>query len=137
MNNSIREKHDDEMERLQEKLESLDPASEDYLKVAKNYEILARLANDDDRNYAEAQIERLKIDAEADELAEKKQEHKKTWWLPILLTGISTAGSIVIYKMGYNVNYKMLIDVLSYEKDGFAVTTQGLRLMQKLPHYKA
>ena len=137
MNNSIREKHDDEMERILEKLESLDPASEEYQKGVKHYEILARLANDDDRNYAEAQIERLKIDAEADELAEKKQEHKKTWWLPILLTSLSTTGSIIIYKMGYKTNYRMLIDVLSYEKDGYAVTTQALKLLQKLPHYKA
>lgn len=155
MNNSIRGLHDDEMERLYEKMHDLDPTSEDYDKIFKLYETMARIANEDDKNYADAQNLRSKIEAEADRLAmeekletakltmeEKLETEKRSAEAKaqskalrngLIVTGITVFGSAFGYILTNKVNVDMLKYVLAFERDGYAITTQALKQVQKIP----
>ncbi len=158
MNNSVRGLHDDELERLCEKMSGLDPTSEDYSKIFHSYEIMAKIANEDDKNYSEAQNVKAKIEADADRLAmeekletaklamEEKLEtekraaeakaQRKALRNGLIVTSITVGGSALGYILTNHVNLSMLKYVLAFERDGYAITTQALKQVQKIPILK-
>ena len=133
MNDLNREGHDSEIERLQEKMEQLDPASEEYAKIAKNYDILVRTANDDDRMKAETELERFKIDSEMDKI---RSEEKKSRWsgtVTIIVSGVTAVGSIISSIIICRHNTRQVKEILFFEENGHTITTQSTKNLVRVP----
>lgn len=136
MNDLSRAGHDDEIERLQEKLKDIDPTSKEYTDVMKNYDILVKLANEDDKAQADNALERIRIDAETDKQNAEMQKHKWTVIAGIGTAVVTSVTSIGIYLMICMFNKAQVEEVLDFEQNGFARTSRSLNDQVKLPMHR-
>ena len=136
MNDLNRAGHDDEIERLQEKLSGLDPASKEYADVVRNYDILVKLANEDDKAQADSALERIRIDTEVDKMNSETKKHKLSTMATIAVTAVTSLTSVGIYFMICVFNKHQVNDVLFFEQNGFARTSQAMKDQVRLPMHK-
>lgn len=72
MNDLTREKLDNEISRLQDRLKAMDPTDEKYGVISRQLTVLSTLANKDDESRTKFNIECEKLDAEANLEASKR-----------------------------------------------------------------
>ena len=137
MNELTRASHDEEIERLHNKLAALeDPSSEEYAKILKAYDILVRSANEDDRVQAEARAEELRIEVEADKLEQAAEDNKKRNKLDMILGIISPVASVGMSVTAFVLNLIIQKRAMLFEERGYAFTTQSSKNLIKMPQHK-
>lgn len=134
MNELNRASHDEEIERLQTIMKELDPASEEYSRVVRQYDILVERATEDDKFKMEGKVEELKLDNEAEESKFRK------FWRKVEIIGAIAApiatilGTLSCYKMVCNTNERIQKRSIEYEERGMAHTEQSTKFISK-PNY--
>ena len=133
MDNLNREGHDSEIERLRDKMSNLDPASDEYAKIARNYDILVKTATEDDRVKAETELERFRIDADADKINSEEKWHKWTAMATIAGAVVTVAGSIASCMIVCHHNTAQVKQILFFEENGYTITSQSTKNLIKMP----
>lgn len=136
MNDLTRASHDEEIERLHERMSSLNPESEEYSKILKNYDVLIRSANEDDKIQVEAKAEELRIEADADKMRQNADEQKTLNKVNLIIAAASSVTTIVVYVMLCISNKEIQKRSIQLEMDGFAHTTRSDKYLLKMPNHK-
>lgn len=134
MNELNRASHDEEIERLQNKMKELDPTSEEYSKIVQQYDILVGRATEDDKFKMEGKIEELKFDNEAEESKFRKFWRKVEVIAAAVTPTITILGTVLCYKMVCNTNERIQKRSIDYEERGMAHTEQSTKFISK-PSY--
>ena len=133
MNDMNRSTLDMEIERIHKKMSETDPTSEEYGKMVKNADILMKMANDDDKNHAEATLEELKLDAEA-ERYEKSSKLQKLGHIVAAGSAILSSLTTLTYAIVLCVSNKKIQErSILFEMDGYSHTDRSDKFIQKAP----
>ena len=133
MNDLTRSNLDLEIERLHKQMAEMDPVSEDYGKMVKNVDILMKMANEDDKIHADATIEELKLDAEAERHEKNLKLQRFERGLQIgatVMTSLTTIAYAVILCIS---NKRIQERSILFEMDGYSHTDRSDKFLQKAP----
>ena len=136
MNDLTRASHDAEIERLHDKMSTMDPCSEEYAKILKHYDTLARAANEDDKIQAEAKAEALRIEVETEKIEQTAKDNKKRNRLDMVLGIVSAGASITVSMTAFILNLVIQKKAMLFEERGYAFTTQSSKNLIKMPQHK-
>ena len=136
MNDLTRASHDEEIERLHEKLSKLEPDSEEYSKIFKHYDMLIKSANEDDKIQAEAKAEELRIEAEADKMREDAHGKQRKDKIDLILGVISNGAGITVSVLSLAVSLIINKRILIFEENGYSLTSKSDRHQPKMPTWK-
>lgn len=136
MNDLTRGSHDTELERLQKEMAKLDPASEEYGKVLKHYDILLRSANEDDKIKVDGEAEMARVEAEEQKIRQAAEDSKKTNIVSLIVAGASAVTTITVYVMMCVANKQIQERSIQFELDGFTHTTRSDKYLMKMPNHK-
>lgn len=136
MNDLTRASHDEEIERLHEKLSKLEPDSDEYSKIFKHYDMLVKLANEDDKIQTEAKAEDLRIEADADKMREEAGGKKRRDRIDLILGTASCATSIGMSVLTLVVNLVINKRILLFEENGYSLTSKSDRHQVPMPKHK-
>ena len=136
MNDLTRASHDELIEKLQDKMTTLDPTSEEFTKVYRCYESMLKAANADDAIQVRAKAEELKIEAENEKTEKEAETARKTSKISLIIAGISSATSVIVYGIICFANKKVQLRSIDLERDGFAHTTRSSTYLNKIPNHK-
>jgi len=136
MNDLTRASHDEEIERLHDKLSRLEPDSEEYSKIFKHYDMLVKSANEDDKIQAEARAEELRIDADADKMREEANGKKRRDRIDLILGTATCVTSIGMSVLTLAVNLIINKRILVFEENGYSLTSKSDRHQVPMPKHK-
>ena len=136
MNDLTRASHDEEIERLHEKLSKLEPDSEEYSKIFKHYDMLVKSANEDDKIQAEAKAEELRIEADADRMREEASSKKRKDKVDLILGTATCVTSVGMSVLTLVVNLVINKRILLFEENGYSLTSKSDRHQVPMPKYK-
>lgn len=133
MNDLNRASLDTEIDRIHAKMSETDLLSEDYEKMVKRCDTLMRMANEDDKIHAEAELEQLKLD-----LDEEKHKDNSKWQKIGTIVTASTAvltsvTTITCYLILCLSNKKIQERSIMFEVDGYSHTDRSDKFLQKAP----
>ena len=146
MNDVTRHNLDNEMSRLGEKLKLLSPDSEDYQKIAKELRAYMEVANKDDEAKNRYDVDRERLDAEANLEAMKRgmeaerQEHEnrmkaeeaKRSYIQLAITG---GISLITFIGTWWANARAQARSEHFEETGHAYTSRFSRFQLKEPNH--
>ena len=136
MNDLTRASHDEEIERLHEKLSKLEPDSEEYSKIFKHYDMLIKSANEDDKIQAEARAEELRLDADADKMREDANSKKRKDKIDLILGTFASGSAIVVSVLSLASNLIINKRILLFEENGYSLTSKSDRHLVQMPKTK-
>ena len=133
MNDLSRASLDMEIERLHTKMAEIDALSEEYEKLLKRCDTLMKVANEDDKIQADAELEKQKLILDED----KQKENSKWQKLGLILQGSSTIVSalttIACYIILIRSNETIQERSIMFEMDGYSHTDRSDKFIQKVP----
>ena len=136
MNDLTRASHDEEIERLHEKLCKLGPDSEEYSKIFKYYDMLVKSANEDDKIQAEARAESLKIEADSDKMREDASSKKRRDKIDLILGTLSSGSAITVSILALASIIIINKRILLFEENGYSLTSKSDRHLVQMPKTK-
>lgn len=134
MNELNRASHDEEIERLQTIMKGMDPTSEEYSKVVRQYDILVQNATEDDKVTLQSDIEKMKMEAE-----EEESKFRRFWRkVEIIILGATPVVTLITtvssYAMLCRTNERIQKRSIAFEERGMAHTDRSDKFISK-PSY--
>ena len=144
MNDLTRQKLEDEICRSLDKLKQLDPGSEDYQRVSSKVGLLTELVNKDDeaRNRyeidrekldAEANLEALKRGAESERAIQEQERFERETMRAYILTGFTGLVTLITFVGTWVSNAIAQNRSEHFEETGHAYTSRFSRFQVKEP----
>lgn len=136
MDSISRSQHDCEIQRLQKLMAETDALSDEYDKLLKRMDILARTANEDDRIRLEADVEELKAQNESERLEDSREEKKKDFWIQVITPTIAGVVTLAANMIIVIANRKSQMRAHDFERGGNSYTSRSDKFKIREPAKK-